>query len=134
MIRPLDQRQKPSNWHVLKARLAGGVAHDFNNLLNVVMSFDQFVKEAVAGASVTLLTDAQAQIILSDVDQIYRAGQRAAHLTHQLLTFGGRDVVKPAVVDVHLLIGEVCDMIAGSIGQHVGITTRLDPDLGPPRV
>jgi 4-hydroxy 2-oxovalerate aldolase len=23
MIRPLDQRQKPSNWHVLKARLAG---------------------------------------------------------------------------------------------------------------
>jgi two-component system cell cycle sensor histidine kinase/response regulator CckA len=111
------------------ARMAGGVAHDFNNLLNIVMSFDQFVMEAVADTSGTLLTDVQARAILSDVDQIYRAGQRAAHLTNQLLTFGGREAVKPAVVDVNVLIGEVRDMIAGTIGQHVTITTRLDPDL-----
>jgi PAS domain S-box-containing protein len=111
------------------ARLAGGVAHDFNNLLNIVMSFDQFVKEAVADASGTLLTDAQASAVLSDVEQIYRAGQRAAHLTRQLLTFGGRDVVKPIAVDINLIVGEVRDMIAGTIGQHVAVTTRLDPGL-----
>jgi PAS domain S-box-containing protein len=111
------------------ARMAGGVAHDFNNLLNIVMSFDQFVREAVANTSGTLLTDVQARAILSDVDQIYRAGQRAAHLTNQLLTFGGRDMVKPAVVDVNLVVGEVRDMIAGTIGQHVTVTTRLDPGL-----
>jgi PAS domain S-box-containing protein len=111
------------------ARLAGGVAHDFNNLLNVIMSFDQFVKEAVAAASGGLLTDDQAQAILSDADQIYRAAQRAAHLTHQLLTFGGREVIKPAVVDINALIGEVREMIAGTIGRHVTITTRLDPQL-----
>ena len=111
------------------ARLAGGVAHDFNNLLNVVMSFDQFVKEAITDASGAVLTAAQAQAILGDVDQIYRAGQRAAHLSHQLLTFGGRQAVQPAVVDINVLIGEVHDMIAGAIGQHITITTRLDPDL-----
>jgi PAS domain S-box-containing protein len=111
------------------ARLAGGVAHDFNNLLNVVMSFDQFVKEAVTDASGAVLTDVQAQAILGDVDQIYRAGQRAAHLSHQLLTFGGRQAIQPAVVDINVLISEVRDMIAGTIGQHVTITTRLDPDL-----
>ena len=111
------------------ARMAGGVAHDFNNLLNIVMSFDEFVMEAVADTSGTLLTDVQARAILSDVDQIYRAGQRAAHLTNQLLTFGGRDMVKPAVVDVNLVVGEVRDMIAGTIGQHVTVTTRLDPGL-----
>jgi two-component system, cell cycle sensor histidine kinase and response regulator CckA len=111
------------------ARLAGGVAHDFNNLLNVIMSFDQFVKEGVTDASGAVLTDAQAQSILQDVDQIYRAGQRAAHLSHQLLTFGGRQAVQPAVVDINVLIGEVHDIIAGAIGQHITITTRLDPDL-----
>jgi two-component system, cell cycle sensor histidine kinase and response regulator CckA len=112
------------------ARLAGGVAHDFNNLLNIVMSYDQFVKEAVTDASGAVLTDAQAQAILGDVDQIYRAGQRAAHLSRQLLTFGGRQAVQPAVINVNVLIGEVRDMIAGTIGQHVTITTRPDPGLG----
>jgi PAS domain S-box-containing protein len=111
------------------ARLARGVAHDFNNLLNIVISFDQFVKEAVTDASGAVLTDTQAEAILGDVDQIYRAGQRAAHLSRQLLTFGGRQAAQPAVVDVNVLIGELREMIAGTVGQHVTITTRLDPDL-----
>jgi PAS domain S-box-containing protein len=110
-------------------RLAGGVAHDFNNLLNIVMSFDEFVKDSVSEASGTVLTDQQAKDMLGDLDQIYRAAQRAAHLTHQLLTFGGRDVVKPVVVDINDIVGEVCGMIAGTIGQHVVITTQLDPGL-----
>jgi two-component system cell cycle sensor histidine kinase/response regulator CckA len=112
-------------------RLAGGMAHDFNNLLNIVMSFDQFIGDAVTDASGALLSDAQAQSILSDVSQVHRAAQRAAHLTHQLLTFGGREAVQPAVVDINALVGEVCDMIAGTIGQHVTISTRLDPLLRP---
>jgi PAS domain S-box-containing protein len=111
------------------ARLAGGVAHDFNNLLNIVMSYDQFVQEAVTDASGAVLTDAQAQDILGDVDQIYRAGQRAADLSRQLLTFGSRRAVQPAVVDINVLIGEVRDTIVGTIGEHITITTRPDPDL-----
>ena len=110
-------------------RMAGGVAHDFNNLLNIVMSFGQFVREAVEDTAGAQLTQAQAQAILSDVDQIHRASQRAAHLTHQLLTFGGRDTVERAVLDVNVLIGEVLGMISGTIGEHVAITSRLDPHL-----
>ena len=112
-------------------RTAGGVAHDLNNLLSVVMSFGQFVREAVEHTAGAPLAQAQAQAILSDVDQIHRASQRAAHLTHQLLTFGGRDTVERAVVDVHVLIGEVCGMISGTIGEHVAITSRLDPHRRP---
>jgi two-component system cell cycle sensor histidine kinase/response regulator CckA len=110
-------------------RLAGGVAHDFNNLLNIVMSFGEFVQDSVSGASGAVLTDQQAEDMLGDLDQIYRAAQRAAHLTHQLLTFGGRDVVKPVVVDINDIVGEVCGMIAGAIGHHVTITTELDLGL-----
>jgi len=111
------------------ARLAGGVAHDFNNMLNVILSFDEFIKESVKEASGTLLSDDRANAILADAEQIYRAGQRAAHITHQLLTFGGREVVTPTPIDVNALVGEVRDMIAGTIGRHITITTHLDPRL-----
>ena len=111
------------------ARLAGGIAHDFNNLLNVVLSFDEFIKESVTEAAGTVLTDENAQAILADVDQILRAGQRAAHLTHQLLAFGGREVVTPAPVDVNALVDEARGMIAGTVGRHVTVTTGLDPRL-----
>jgi two-component system cell cycle sensor histidine kinase/response regulator CckA len=124
-----EQRRRATARFDSLARMAGGTAHDFNNLLYVIMTFGEFVREAVTGGTGALLTEKQAQDIIGDLDEIQRAGQRAAHLTGQLLTFGGREVVKPAVVDINALIGEVRDMISGTIGQHITITTQLDPDL-----
>ncbi len=114
------------------ARLAGGVAHDFNNLLNVILSFGEFVKESVTDASGSVLSEERTQEILGDVDKIYNAAQRAADLAHRLLAFGGREVVKPGPVDVNALVGEVRGMIAGTLGQHLKITTKLDPALRLP--
>ncbi|MET0496164.1 MAG: response regulator [Actinoplanes sp.] len=111
------------------ARLAGGVAHDFNNMLNIILSSNELIAESVSEGSGSVLTDAGAQAILGDIDQVHRAGQRAANLTHQLLAFGGREAAKPAPVDINTLINEVHDMIAGSVGQYVTITTELDPRL-----
>jgi len=125
-----EQRRRAAARFDSLARMAGGTAHDFNNLLYVIMSFGEFAREAVASATGAFLTEKLAKDIIGDLDEIHRAGQRAAHLTGQLLTFGGREVVKPAVVDVNVLIGEVRDMISGTIGQHIAITTELDPDLG----
>lgn len=110
-------------------RLAGGVAHDFNNLLNIVMAYDEFVRQAIEEASGAVLTGAQAEAILGDIDQIHRAGQRAAHITHQLLTFGGREAVTPVVIDINALIGEARDMIADAIGERITITAQLDQHL-----
>jgi two-component system cell cycle sensor histidine kinase/response regulator CckA len=125
-----EQRRRAAARFDSLARMAGGTAHDFNNLLYVIMTFGEFVREAVTGATGAPLTEKQAHDIIRDLDEIQRAGQRAAHLTGQLLTFGGREVVKPAVVDINALIREVRDMISGTIGQHITITTQLDPDLG----
>ncbi len=111
------------------SRLAGGVAHDFNNLLNIVMAYDEFVRQAIEELSGAVLTGAQAEAILGDIDQIHRAGQRAAHITHQLLTFGGREVVTPVVIDINALIGEARDMIADATGEHTTVTVQLDQHL-----
>ena len=107
------------------ARLAGGVAHDFNNLLGVMLNFDQFAIEAIHEATGSNLDDTAAASILSDLGQIANAGKRAAHLTGQLLAFGRREIVTPTVVDVNHLIDEIREIISGTIGAHVTITTRL---------
>jgi two-component system cell cycle sensor histidine kinase/response regulator CckA len=111
------------------ARLSGGIAHDFNNLLNVILSFVDFIGDTVTGAVGTELSRERAGAMLGDLDQINRAGKRASHLTHQLLTFGGREVVQPTVIDVNDAVREVRGLLAPTVGQHVTIRPDLDPGV-----
>jgi two-component system, cell cycle sensor histidine kinase and response regulator CckA len=115
------------------ARLSNAVAHDFNNLLNIILSFSEFVDEAISDAVGERLTGEQAAAINADLGQIGQAGRRAAHLAHQLLTFGGREVMRPTAVDVNAIVREVHDMIGNSIGRHLAVSTDLDPGLRPVR-
>lgn len=125
-----EQRRASERFDSL-ARLSGGVAHDFNNLLNVMLNFTDFVRGTVRD-TLSGQPDA-ARAVLEDLDQISNAGKRASHLTHQLLTFGARQILQPAVVDVNAIVDEVRAMIGGTIGQHVTIATELDPSLPPTR-
>jgi PAS domain S-box-containing protein len=127
--REIEERRRIEQRFDSLAQLSGAVAHEFNNLLNVILSFDDFVLEAVDVAVGNELSEVQAAAIRADLDRISHAGRRAAHLAHQLLTFGGREVVQPTVIDVNAIVNDVRRMIDGSIGQQVAISTRLDPDL-----
>jgi two-component system, cell cycle sensor histidine kinase and response regulator CckA len=132
--REIEERRQIADRLDSLARMSGAVAHDFNNLLNVILSFGEFVREAVDSAVGSDLTDVQATAIRADLDRIGSAGRRAAHLAHQLLTFGGREVVQPTVVDVNAVVREVCRMIDGSIGRQVALRPHLDPDLRRVRI
>ncbi|MEV6349753.1 response regulator [Actinoplanes sp. NPDC051851] len=112
------------------ARLSGAVAHDFNNILNIILSFSEFTQEAVRDAIGTTLDGPTAEPMLNDLDSIHRAGKRAAHLAHQLLTFGGREVVKPTVIRVNDVVAEVRGMIEHTIGSQITVATRLDTGAG----
>jgi PAS domain S-box-containing protein len=108
-------------------QLAGGVAHDFNNLLAVILNYAAFVAEEVG-------PDAEAGEarwigVRSDVEQIQRAAQRAVQLTHQLLAFGRREVVHADVVDLNDVVGEVRQLLERTLGEHVRLEFRLEPDL-----
>src|ERR1035438_4656017 len=75
-------------------RLAGGVAHDFNNLLTVINGYsDMLIKGLLEG-------DPQRQAI----EEIRDAGERAAALTKQLLTFGRRQIGQPRPLELNALI------------------------------
>ncbi|WP_433218659.1 PAS domain S-box protein [Dactylosporangium sp. CS-047395] len=99
-------------------QLAGGIAHDFNNLLAVILNYAEFIVEDGADTPFAI-----------DAEQILRAGRRGSELTHQLLAFARREVVRPKPLDVNHVIGEVQQMLTRSIGEHIGLATTLADKL-----
>ena len=98
-------------------RLAGGVAHDFNNLLTVILGE---VDLALAQPGLAATGEAALQ-------EIRRAGERAALLTQQLLSFSRRQVVAPAEIDVNELVAELEKMLARLIGENLRLRTLACP-------
>jgi signal transduction histidine kinase/CheY-like chemotaxis protein len=112
-------------------QLAGGVAHDFNNLLSVILNYVSFVSEEVAAAAADPDPAAHLEAASDDLAQVKKAAQRAAGLTHQLLVFARRDVIRPQVLDLDTVITAVEELLRRTIGEHVELVTSLAGDLWP---
>jgi len=103
-------------------RLAGGVAHDFNNHLTVILSFaDQVAR--------LLPTGHVAQDALAEIT---RAGESAASLTRQLLTFSRNQTLAPRP----LVLGEVVNGLERMLRRLIGemIDLRIVTGEAPVRV
>ena len=111
-------------------QLAGGIAHDFNNLLAVIINYAAFVADDLTSAATTDEPDRWLST-REDVEQIRLAGERAAHLTHQLLMFARREVVQPEVVDVNDVVGNIEQLLRRTLGEHVELDSSLSADLSP---
>jgi CheY-like chemotaxis protein len=100
-------------------RLAGGIAHDFNNLLTVTQVSTQLV-----------MAQLRPQDPLWDhIQQIQKAGERAAKLTKQLLSFSRRDIIEPRVISLNTIVGELGRMLQRVIGEDIDLSTTLVEDL-----
>jgi signal transduction histidine kinase/CheY-like chemotaxis protein len=104
-------------------QLAGGVAHDFNNLLAVIQNYAAFVAEELAAEP-----EQRLQAAGRDVEQIQRAAERAAELTHQLLAFARREVVQPRALDLNHVVVDVENLLRRTIGDDINLSTNLAPD------
>ena len=110
-------------------QLAGGIAHDFNNVLAVILNYADFAAEE--------LTIAAGQDperwgpVLSDVQQIGVAGDRAAALTRQLLAFARGDALETGPVDVNEVAVGVEQLLRRTLGEQVALELALDPELWP---
>jgi signal transduction histidine kinase/CheY-like chemotaxis protein len=111
-------------------QLAGGIAHDFNNLLAVILNYVTFVSEEMGGA-----TDSdwgsRWQTADKDVAQIKLAAERAARLTHQLLAFARREVVRPQVIDLDVVIAGMSEMLHRTLGEHIEVSATSAGGLWP---
>jgi CheY-like chemotaxis protein len=108
-------------------QLAGGVAQDFNNLLAVITNYTAFVAEEVHHA--VSLDPGRWTPVASDLEQVLRAAKRAAELTHQLLAFGRREVVRPRVIALNEVIEQITPMLRRTLGEHIELVTDLAEGL-----
>jgi len=137
--RPANDSREPRQAQIVQGerlevlgRLAGGVAHDFNNLLGVILNYAAFVAEQLQTVEGCPPECAQrcgeAQ---RDVEQIERAARRAADLTHQLLAFARREVVRPQVLDLNDGVRGIEELLRRTLGEDVELSTALSEVAWP---
>jgi two-component system, cell cycle sensor histidine kinase and response regulator CckA len=99
--------------------LAGGVAHDFNNILT-----------AIIGNAELALTDlGKNSRVNQSLDEILKAGHRAAALTRQLLAFSRKELIRPEILDLTSLMVNFEKMLRRLIGEDIDLVTVYTPDL-----
>ncbi len=102
-------------------RLAGGIAHDFNNLLTVIAGYVEMLLQQTTVDNP----------VRAPIEEIGKAGARAADLTRQLLTFSRQEVLKPVTLDVNAVVTNLAEMLRRLIGEDIVLRTHLAPDLWP---
>jgi PAS domain S-box-containing protein len=104
-------------------RLAGGVAHDFNNLLTVINGYSEL---------------ALAELTTSDplwgsIEEIHKAGERAAGLTRQLLAFSRKQILQPRLLDLNRVVQDLQPMLERLMGEDVKVSVALEAASGAVR-
>ena len=100
-------------------RLAGGIAHDFNNLLTAIIGYSELIVSELDPAS----------SLARDAEEIRRAAEQAAAMTQQLLAFGRRQVLQPALLNPNEVIGRMEKMLQRLIGETIELVTVLAPEI-----
>jgi PAS domain S-box-containing protein len=118
-------QQKKMEAHLVQSQkleaigtLAGGIAHDFNNILSAILGYAQLAQlEAPRGSE-----------LLSDLDQIVVAGNRARDLVRQILTFSRQTLSEAIPLSLISIVKETLKMIRASLPTTIEIRTRLESD------
>lgn len=104
--------------------LAGGIAHDFNNVLTaILLSSDHLLLQARP-------SDAS----FADLMEIKRNANRAAVLVRQLLAFSRKQTMRPAVLNLTDVVGDLRMLVDRLIsGTNVKLEVDYGRDLWPVR-
>ncbi len=119
--RALEEQLRQAQKMEAIGRLAGGVAHDFNNLLTVINGYSTLLSGRLA----------RTDPLHEPIEEIRKAGERAAGLVRQLLAFSRKQILQPIILDLNAVMADMERMLARLIGTNIELVTRPDPALGP---
>lgn len=112
----LEEKLRHSQKMEAIGTLAGGVAHDFNNILMAINGYGTLIRIELEEGS-KLWTYA---------DQIVKAGDRAANLTHRLLAFTRKQIIVPRPISIDETISNIEPMLTRLITEDVELKLNLN--------
>ncbi|MBV8816117.1 MAG: response regulator [Verrucomicrobia bacterium] len=124
----LEERLRQAQKMEAFGQLTGGIAHDFNNILSVIKGH----------ASLLLIGDLSDSERQSAIAEISAAADRASEMTHHLLTFGRRRLMRLQDYDLNEILATVAGMLKRLIGEHIvfeigyaqsPVLVRVDPGM-----
>jgi PAS domain S-box-containing protein len=119
-LRESEERLRQSQKMEGIGQLAGGMAHDFNNILTAITGY----------SDLTLRKLPEDNPLRHNVEQIKKAGERAASLTRQLLAFSRKQILQPKVLNLNAVVPDMDKMLRRLISEDIDLLMVLDPALG----
>jgi PAS domain S-box-containing protein len=117
----LEQQLIKSQKMEAVGHLASGVAHNFNNMLTAIMGYVGMALETLAAGHPAV----------SDLEGIQKTAERAASLTHQLLTFTRQyQPSQSRVVNLNQLILGIENLLRQTIRANTELILDLEPEPG----
>jgi len=105
----LEQQLVQSQKIEAVGRLAGGISHDFNNVLTAILGYSSLLLRGLGA-------DDPAR---RRVEEIRKAGERAASLTRQLLAFSRQQMLMARVFDLGEVVEDLGDMLKRLIREDI---------------
>lgn len=115
--RDLEEQLRHAQKMEAVGTLAGGVAHDFNNMLTAINGY----------ASLVRLHAKDDSPLQRHADGIVSAAERAAGLTHSLLSFSRKRVCNRQPVDLNKIVEHMERFLERVLGDNIEIETCLSP-------
>ena len=92
-------------------RLAGGVAHDFNNMLSIILGNAEIIMEDIDPSNP----------FVTNLEEIYKAAERSADLTRQLLAFARKQTIDPKILNLNHVLDDMLKMLKRLIGEDIDL-------------
>ncbi|WP_434676882.1 PAS domain S-box protein [Pseudomonas sp. R1-18] len=102
-------------------QLTGGIAHDFNNMLSGVLGALDLIKRRIASG--------RANEIGRYIEAAVTSANRAAALTHRLLTFARRHPLSSSPVDVNRMVRSMQELLRQTCAERAELDLQLEERL-----
>ena len=99
--------------------LAGGVAHEVNNMLAVMLGFSEMALRRLQPGTP----------LAADLQEVVRAGERAARITQQLLAFSRQQPNQPVVLSLASVVRELLKLLHQTLGPDYQLVLDLPAEL-----
>jgi PAS domain S-box-containing protein len=116
-LRKTEEQLRQAQKMEAVGRLAAGVAHDFNNLLTIINGYSEVLLQRLPASDLGR----------DMVEEIRKAGERAAALTGQLLAFSRKQAFQLEILDLRTFLADLERLLARLLGEDVELVTALDP-------